>query len=60
MNTVHFALQAGLSKIIMLFQSKGVGESQHQASRDDFSYLYWGSIDRYHTPVLPNPTSPGM
>ncbi len=24
MNTVHFALQAGLSKIIMLFQTKGV------------------------------------
>lgn len=23
MNTVHFALQAGLSKLIILFQSKG-------------------------------------
>uniref|UniRef100_A0A0E0PTN5 Sugar phosphate transporter domain-containing protein n=2 Tax=Oryza TaxID=4527 RepID=A0A0E0PTN5_ORYRU len=36
MNTVHFALQAGLSKIIMLFQTKGVENAVEMGWKDYF------------------------
>uniref|UniRef100_A0A0D9WM12 Sugar phosphate transporter domain-containing protein n=1 Tax=Leersia perrieri TaxID=77586 RepID=A0A0D9WM12_9ORYZ len=36
MNTVHFALQAGLSKIIMLFQSKGVENAAVEMGWKDY------------------------
>ncbi|KAF0901478.1 hypothetical protein E2562_003474 [Oryza meyeriana var. granulata] len=36
MNTVHFALQAGLSKIIMLFQSKGMANAVEMGWKDYF------------------------
>uniref|UniRef100_A0A0E0L7Z9 Sugar phosphate transporter domain-containing protein n=1 Tax=Oryza punctata TaxID=4537 RepID=A0A0E0L7Z9_ORYPU len=36
MNTVHFALQAGLSKIIMLFQSKGMENAVEMGWKDYF------------------------
>jgi solute carrier family 35 protein C2 len=44
MNTVHFALQAGLSKIIMLFQTKGVENAVEMGWKDYFMrglYVCW-------------------
>jgi solute carrier family 35 protein C2 len=36
MNTVHFALQAALSKIILLFQAKGLDAAVEMSWKDYF------------------------
>jgi hypothetical protein len=36
MNTVHFALQAGLSKVVLFFQSKGADSAVVQMGWKDY------------------------
>jgi hypothetical protein len=52
MNTVHFALQAALSKIILLFQAKGIDAAVDMSWKDYFMRGAMPILIYYFSPLL--------